>query len=108
MNIDSARLRADLKALAAESRALKAVLGTRWERPMKDEQHMLARVRWRTTELCILRAAARGKRHVPRPPRAWGYTPDARELDAWHAAVAARVAKDYALEAEAAANEGAQ
>ena len=48
----------------------------------------LARLRWKTTERCVLRASLRGKRHV-----------QARE-EAWHHAIAERVAKDYPLHVE--------
>ena len=93
--IDRMKLRADLGALARECRALKDVLGTTWTRPMADEQRRLARLRWRATELCVLRAWTRGKRHVTKAPRAGGG--DASwDGEAWHARIAERVAKDYA------------
>lgn len=82
MNIDTVRLVADLKELAAKSRGLKTLLGATWTRPMADEQKELVRVRRSTTELCVLRAFARGRSHT-------------RESHEWHARVAERVAKDY-------------
>ena len=87
--LDTKKLRADLRALARECRALKDLLGRTWTRPMADEQRHLARLRWRVTELCVLRAWSRGKRHC-------GQRPDAAdEGAAWHAKIAERVAKDY-------------
>jgi len=61
-----------------------------WTRPMADEQRHLARLRWRVTELCVLRAWSRGRRHCARLPDATD-----EEGAAWHAKVAERVAKDY-------------
>jgi hypothetical protein len=93
--LDSMKLRADLGTLARECRALKVVLGTTWTRPMADEQRHLVRLRWRVTELCVLRAWTRGRRHVTKAPRA--ITDSGAEWDgeAWHARIAERVAKDY-------------
>ena len=93
---DSKKVRADLGALARECRALKDVLGTTWTRPMADEQRRLARLRWRATELCVLRAWMRGKRHVTKEPRAGGGSAVEWDGEAWHARIAERVAKDYA------------
>jgi hypothetical protein len=100
MNIDSERLRADLGVLARECRALKNVLGTTWPRPMADEQRRLARLRRKVTELCVLRAHSRGRLHVK----------SVEEPEAWHARIAARVAKDYppAADARDAVVEGAR
>lgn len=103
VTLDAARLVADLNTLAAQSRALKLVLTTTWTRPMRDEQKELARVRRRTTELCVLRAYARGRFHVTRAPRdlaAW-------DRESWHRAIAERTAKDYALAAAPLLEEGA-
>src|SRR5260221_14376378 len=97
MNIDLARLISDLEALATESRALKVLLRTRWTRPMADEQRRLARVRHRTTELCIVRARTRGNWHVQTMPRAYTGAAESWDREAWGTAIAARVAKDYAL-----------
>jgi hypothetical protein len=87
MNIDSTKLRADVGALARECRALKDILGTTWTRPMADEQRQLRRLRWRVTELCVLRAWTRAKLHVT----------NVEDAAAWHAKIAERVAKDYAV-----------
>ncbi len=91
--LDTKKLRADLRALACECRALKDLLGTTWMRPMADEQRHLVRLRWRATELCVLRAWSRGKRHCGQPA--------GDEGAAWHAKIAERVAKDYDVPMEA-------
>ena len=103
MDIDSERLRADTCALARECRALKDVLGTTWTRPMADEQRKLARLRWRVTELCVLRAWTREKVHVTNAPRG---SADDWDRAAWHSKIAERVAKDYASPVAAANVEG--
>ena len=95
MIIDTKRLRADLGVLARECRALKDLLGQRWTGPMADEQRRLARLRVRTTELCVLRAWMRKRLHVrvaPRPIRDSAADWDAR---AWHDRIAERAKKDY-------------
>ncbi|HSO39298.1 MAG TPA: hypothetical protein VLT33_42520 [Labilithrix sp.] len=101
--LDKAKLRADLGALARECRALKDLLGETWTRPMADEQRHLARLRWRVTELCVLRAWSRGKKHVRKAPRS---VTDGATWDgaAWHAKIAERVAKDYERPVEAIAD----
>jgi hypothetical protein len=96
IDIDVRRLVADLCACADEARALKKILGTTWMRPMADEQKKLARLRRRATELCVLRAFARGRRHVTKAPRDGAYPGMKWDCDAWHARIAERVAKDYA------------
>jgi len=85
--LDTNKLRADLRALAHECRALKDLLGTTWTRPMADEQRHLARLRWRVTEMCVLRAWSRGRRHLA--------LPTGEEGAARHAQIAERAAKDY-------------
>jgi hypothetical protein len=97
MTIDTRRLRADLGALGRDCRALKDLLGETWTRPMADEQRRLARLRWRVTELCVLRAWTRRRLHVSRPPRhgAPPERPEAWDREAWHARIAERVQKDY-------------
>ena len=87
MMIDGPKLRADLGVLAHECRALKSVLRETWTRPMADEQRRLTRLRRRVTELCVLRAWSRRRLHVR----------NVEDAEAWHAAIASRVAKDYAL-----------
>jgi hypothetical protein len=103
MIIDSERLRADTNALARECRALKDVLGTTWTRPMADEQRKLVRLRWRVTELCVLRAWSRQRVHVKTAPQ---NSPLDWDCAAWHSKIAERVAKDYAC-ADANANANA-
>jgi hypothetical protein len=88
MNIDFTKLRADVGALARECRALKDILGTTWTRPMADEQRQLIRLRWRVTELCVLRAWSRQKLHARK-------VTNVEDVPAWHAKIAERVAKDY-------------
>jgi hypothetical protein len=95
--LNSEKLRADVGALARECRASKKLLGTTWTGPMADEQRRLARLRWRVTELCVLRAWTRGKRHVTKAPRAIADTGAEWDGDAWHAQIAERVAKDYEM-----------
>ena len=97
MMIDTRRLRADVGALARECRALKDMLTTTWTRPMADEQRKLARLRWKVTELCVLRAFSRGRLHVR----------NVEDPSAWHATIAERVGKDYAS-ADAGANRNAE
>ena len=83
--IDLARLKHDLRALAAQSKALKALLRQRWTRPMADEQRALAALRRRATRLCVLRASLRGRLHL--------------HIDvAEHQKIAARAAREYVLE----------
>ena len=90
MNIDRSKLRVDVNALARECRALKNILGTTWTRPMADEQRQLVRIRRRVTELCVLRAWSRGKMHATK-------VANVEDVAAWHAKIAERVAKDYAV-----------
>jgi len=62
--IDHHLLRADIRALSEQIRALKRELGARWVRPMADHQRALWRLKRRATELCALRAFSRGKLHL--------------------------------------------
>ena len=94
MMIDGPKLRADLGVLAHECRVLKNVLRRTWTRPMADEQRRLTRLKRRVTDLCVLRAWSRKRLHVR----------NVEDAEAWHAAIAERVAKDYPL-ANVAANE---
>jgi len=97
MNIDTIRLAADLAAIASEARSVKTILRTTWTRPMADEQKKLVRLRRRATELHVLLAWTRGKRHVARPIRDTWYTGRAWDEATWHVVVAERVAQDYPL-----------
>lgn len=100
MHIDDSRLRADMALLAKDARALKLVLRSTWTRPMAEEQRRLSRVRRRMTELCVLRAWSRGHCHVTRAPRDGAYPGMTWDREAWHTAIAARVARDYAAPSE--------
>jgi len=63
IDIDRGHFLADLRELTARIRELKGLLGERWQRPMAPEQRELLRQKLRATELCALRAFARGKLH---------------------------------------------
>jgi hypothetical protein len=98
--IDVVALVRDIRATAEQITALKRALRTRWLRPMADEQRALCRLRRRATELCVLRAWSRGRRHLTRAPRD-GFSPlEAWEPDAYHRRVAERVGASYARAAE--------
>jgi hypothetical protein len=70
MNFDTNHhlLRADIRAISDQIRALKCELGTRWVRPMADSQRALQRLKLRATELCALSAFTRGKLHLRKAP----------------------------------------
>jgi len=91
--IDSDKLKRDIASLATECIELKRPLRTTWTRPMADEQRRLCRRRRQLTELHVLLAQSRGRRHVAAPPRGAAAEWDA---EAWNARIAARVALDYA------------
>ena len=82
--IDRVALVRDLKAIEAEIRPIKRVLGATWTRPMHEEQRRLAWLRVRATELCATLAWSHGKLHVIR--RDWSD----EKLREYHAALAAR------------------
>jgi hypothetical protein len=96
-SIDVAALVRDIHTTAAEILATKRVLRARWTRPMAGEQRALARLRHRATELCILRAWLRGRRHLARAPRDHVQSWDG---DAYHRRVAERVRASYLRAAE--------
>jgi len=87
--------RAHLHELSSRIRALKAVLGVRWRGPMAAEQRELQRLKLRATELCALRAFARGKLHLRQAPLAAEADWDALT---YHRRIAERLAPSYALE----------
>jgi hypothetical protein len=60
-----------LNRLESEIRPIKALLRSRWERPMADEQRRLVMLRRRITELFVVLAYYAGKLHVRHPPRAF-------------------------------------
>lgn len=64
MEIDRVARVRDLRAIEAEIRPIKRVLGATWTRPMHEEQRRLAWLRKRATELCMVLAWARGRLHV--------------------------------------------
>ncbi len=84
MNIDRLKLKRDLARSAFECTELKRMLRGRWTAPMGDVQRALIRARRRTTELHVLCAYARGRRHLA------GAAREAEER------IATRLAADYA------------
>jgi hypothetical protein len=86
-------LRADIRALSEQIRALKRELRARWVRPMADSQRALQRLKLRATELCALRAFSRGKLHVRQAPHGAHCTCDAR---VFHQRLAERLGPSYA------------
>jgi hypothetical protein len=72
LDLDHHLLRADIREIAEQIRALKRELGTRWTRPMADSQRALQRSKLRATELCALSAFSRGKLHLRRSPHGPG------------------------------------
>ena len=98
-DIDRARLRADLKASAARSAALKRALRSTWKKPMADEQYEHVLLRRRITSLCILSASLRGRYHLSKPLREGAYPGMKWDRAEYHARVAASVAREYASDA---------
>ena len=94
MHINTALLCADIRAIAGQIKALKAVLGTRWQRPMGSEQREKCRLKERATELCALRAFARGKLHRQKPPRG---APSDWSAMTYHQRIAERLGPSYSL-----------
>jgi hypothetical protein len=86
-------LRADIRAISNLIGALKRELRRAWTRPMACEQRELERLKVRATELCALRAFARGKLHLKRAPR--GATGDWDAL-VYHQRIAERLGPSYA------------
>lgn len=68
LDLDQHLLRADIRALAEQIRALKRELGVRWTRPMAESQRALQRAKLRATELCALSAFSRGRLHLKTAP----------------------------------------
>jgi len=96
-NLNLGLFRADFSELSARIRTLKRTLGTRWQAPMAAEQRELHRLKQRTTELCALRAFARGKLHRTRPPRHASADWDAAT---YHRRIWERLAPSYTLTLE--------
>jgi len=93
-HINHPQLRADIRALSAQIRGLKHVLGARWERPMADLQRELHRLKLRATELCALSAYSRGRLHLQRAP---GGAPPDWSAAAYHQRITERLGPSYSL-----------
>jgi len=61
--------KADSREVSNRIRTLKRALGATWRAPMAAEQRELRRLKLRATELCALRAFARGRLHLRTAPR---------------------------------------
>jgi len=92
LEINLGLYRAELRELEPQIRALKGALGTRWYRPMAAEQRALRRLKSRATELCALRAFARGRLHVRKAPPGASADWDAVT---YHRRIAERLAPSY-------------
>jgi len=91
-DINHPLLRRDIRAISAEIRGLKLLLGARWERPMADEQRALCRLKLRATELCALSAFSRGRFHLQKPPRG---APSDWSAPEYHRRIAERLGPSY-------------
>jgi hypothetical protein len=89
--------RADLRELSSRIQTLKRALGARWTAPMAAEQRELQRLKLRATELCALRAFARGKLHLTKAPLGADAGWDALT---YHRRVVERLAPSYAMPLE--------
>lgn len=65
MTINITQLKEDRRELEDRIRAVKKELRSTWTRPMGDLQLELISLKRQATELCILRAWARGRHHLP-------------------------------------------
>ncbi len=92
LSLDFHSLRADIRDISAQIGALKRQLRTAWTRPMAGEQREVERLKLRATELCALRAFARGRLHLTRAPRR-----AASDWDAlvYHQRIAERLGPSY-------------
>ena len=63
-NLNLNQLAGDRRAVEDQIRALKSVLRTTWTRDMAAEQRELVARKREATELCVLRAWARGRWHL--------------------------------------------
>jgi hypothetical protein len=61
---DARRLTAEIRLLIEDCIHLKRLLGSRWTRPMAEEQQRLVHTRRKLTERFVLLAASRGRLHV--------------------------------------------
>jgi len=65
MNINVQQLKNDRRELETRIREVKKELRSPWTKPMAHLQYELIDLKHRATELCILRAWARGRHHLP-------------------------------------------
>lgn len=98
-NTDVPALVRAIRALARESRAHKRALRRTWTEPMAEVQRAHRALRHRLTDLLILRAWLRGKHHLRAPLREGAFPGMTWDAARYHAAVAARVASEFAMEA---------
>ncbi len=91
-DLDFQLLRADIRVISEQIGALKGQLRTTWTRAMAAEQRQLERLKLRATELCSLRAFARGELHLKRAPR--GAPSDWAAL-VYHQRIAQRLGPSY-------------
>ena len=93
LDINLHLLKADIRVIAEQIRALKRELGTSWTRPMADSQRALCRAKRRATELCALSAFSRGKLHLRKAPHGPECACDAL---VYHQRIAERLGPSYA------------
>jgi hypothetical protein len=94
IDIHHPALRADLAELSREIRDLKRLLRAPWIRPVAEEQRDLHGLKRRATELCALRAFARGRFHLQKAPR--GAASDWNAL-VYHQRIVERLAPSYTI-----------
>ncbi len=95
IEIDVNALRMALVKQAEECRALKQRLRRTWTEPMAEVQIAHVRARRRATELCVLRAHARGRYHLQKPLREGAFPGMEWNRERYHQSVAAKVALDF-------------
>lgn len=69
--IDSLRLRMAITDTERQIKAFKKLLRSTWTRPMDAEQREHLFLKYRATQLYVVRALGRGKYHLSKPPRRW-------------------------------------
>jgi hypothetical protein len=89
------RLRADLSELVAELLPQKTALRRRWPGPMREVQASVLALAREITELSILLAWCRGRRHLTAAPRWLRDLGRAHELEDVQCRIAERVADRY-------------
>lgn len=65
MELNIPQLKQDRRELEEQIREVKKQLRSTWTKPMANEQYQLIGLKRKATELCILRAWARGRHHLP-------------------------------------------